>query len=239
MSMAAGSKVRASDVSRLQYGYVYSETVYYTTNGNFSKGSYAGLQAVRVRVQAAGNAGGGAPATGASQTSGGSGGASGGYAESFLLAASLAATETVTVGTGGTGVSGAAGNEGGDSSFGTLVVADHGDANSVGLSSTVAGTPGLVSGGRGTYTQTGQLTIAGAGGGAGGRLGTTGALGGVGGSSPLGEGGSGNGITTGTGQGQAGKGYGSGGSGSCIGPSNSALAGGAGADGIVIIDIYV
>jgi hypothetical protein len=220
-------------------GYQLSQTVQFTGSGTFTKSDYTGLRAVRVRCQAGGNGGGGAAATGASQTSGGSGGQGGGYAESFILTALLAASETVTVGGGGAGNSGASGSEGADSSFGTLVVADHGDASSVGLVAGAAGTGGFVTGGKTTQTSTGDLTISGGGGGAGGRIGVSGAVGGTGGSSQLGNGGSGSGVTTGAAAGTDGTLYGAGGGGACVGPSQTARAGGAGAAGIVLVDIYV
>lgn len=220
-------------------GYLYSQTVFYAANGTFSKGSYTGLRAVRVRCVAGGNGGGGAAATAASQTSGGSGGQAGGYAESWILAASLASSETVTVGAGGAGVSGASGAEGADTSFGSLVVADHGDANSVGLVAGTAGTGGFVRGGQSTQFNTGDLIIAGTGGGSGGRLGTSGAVGGTGGPSPLGAGGGGAGITTGSAAGQNAVSWGAGGGGAANGPSNAARAGGNGGNGLVIVDIYV
>lgn len=220
-------------------GYLYKQTVFFVANGTFTKASYTGLRAVRVRCQAGGNGGGGAAATAASQTSGGSGGQAGGYAESFILAASLAANETVTVGAGGAGVSGASGAEGADTSFGSLVVADHGDTGSVGLVAGTAGTAGWVRGGQDLQFNTGDLIISGSGGGSGGRLGTSGAAGGTGGNSPLGAGGGGAGITTGSAAGQNAINWGGGGGGAANGPSNSARAGGNGGNGIVIVDIYV
>jgi hypothetical protein len=220
-------------------GYLFKQRVIFTANGTFTKASYTGLRAVRVMCQAGGNGGGGAAATGASQTSGGSGGRGGGYAESFILAAALASSETVTVGAGGAGVSGASGAEGGDSSFGSLVIADHGDSSSVGLVAGAGGTGGFVTGQAGTQVNTGDLVIGGGPGGAGGRLGTSGAVGGTGGNAVLGPGGGGTGITTGGATGNGGRSYGGGGGGACVGPSLAARAGGDGAAGIVIVDVYV
>jgi hypothetical protein len=222
-------------------GYRYSDTVFYALNGSFNPANYPGLRAVRVRCQAGGNGGGGAAVTVASQTSGGSGGQGGGYAESFITAAVLGTSPiTVTVGAGGGGNSGASGSEGGDSSFGSLVIADHGDASSVGLVAGAAGTAGWVDGGGGgVQSNTGDFIVTGGGGGSGGRLGVSGAAGGMGGGSFLGHGGRGCGVTTGSQAGLNGVSWGSGGGGAANGPSHSALVGGDGAHGLVIVDVYV
>ena len=102
--------------------YEFVQTIYYTTVGTatFSKASYPWLRAIKVKCQGGGGGGAGA---GDNNSAGGSG-AGGGYGERFVLATSLSASETVTIGAGGTG--GAAGNNngatGGTSSFGSLLV---------------------------------------------------------------------------------------------------------------------
>jgi hypothetical protein len=104
-------------------GYAFKETVYFTSNGTFTKADYPWLRAIRVKVQGAGGGGGGCSATttASTQASVGSGGAGGGFAERFYTdISSLSASVTVTVGSGGAG--GAAGVNngvaGGTSEFG-------------------------------------------------------------------------------------------------------------------------
>lgn len=102
-------------------GYLFGGTVEYTTSGTFSKDVlYRNLRAVKVKVQGGGGGGGSAATTGAGQMSIGGGGAGGGYAEAFILASDLAASEAVTVGAAGTGGTTGAGGAGGDSVFDTI-----------------------------------------------------------------------------------------------------------------------
>jgi hypothetical protein len=119
------------------YGFKYVDTVYFTSSGTFSKATYPWLRAIRVKCQGAGGGGGGVATTGASQVAFGGGGGGGVYAESFITdIAGLDASITVTRGAGGAG--GAAGNNagsaGGNSSFGSLVVGDGGLAGGGGAS---------------------------------------------------------------------------------------------------------
>jgi hypothetical protein len=192
-----------------------------------------GLRYVVVEVQAAGGAGGGAATTDAAQSSAGSGGQGGGYARSIIAAADLGATVTVTVGAGGTASTGGGGGTGGTSSFGAHVSATGGAGGSVVAASSATG---YGHGADASQSFTGQIRITGGGGGAGGRGGTQGCLGGTGGNSYLGTGGGGKGGPAATGA--AGKGYGGGGGGATNVLSSSAKAGGAGAQGIVIVTEY-
>jgi hypothetical protein len=95
-------------------GYVYKDTLYFTSNGTFSKGDYPWLKAIRVKCQGGGGGGGGASTTGASNPAAGSGGGGGGFAEKFITDISgLSSSESITVGTGGggnTNANGSAGN---------------------------------------------------------------------------------------------------------------------------------
>lgn len=118
----------------LDTSYKYVSTIYYDGNGTFTKADYPGIRAVRVRCVGGGGGGGGAKAAASSQHASGGGGGGGGYAESFLLASALGASETVTVGLGGVGVSAQSGTTGGESSFGSLCSAWGGDPGSVGNS---------------------------------------------------------------------------------------------------------
>ena len=98
--------------------------------GTFTYTPTPGTNKVVVEVQAAGGAGGGAPATGGGVAALGSPGGAGSYAKSLLTSGFSGVT--ITVGAGGTGVSGAAGNNGGPSSFGALISCPGGRGGSVG-----------------------------------------------------------------------------------------------------------
>ena len=201
--------------------YQYVSTVQFTASGTFGKATYPWLRAVRVRCQGGGAGGGGSSTT--NRSLGGGGG--GGYAESFITnIAGLASSVTVTVGAGGDGGAADAssnnGTEGGASSFGSLVIAAGG------------GTGAGASGGSGGSSNTGDLVVGG--GGAGGGSGTnTPSIAGIGGSSVLGGGGAALGDATTSTVGRDGQLYGGGGSG-----GRNASAGGNGAAGIVIVELF-
>jgi hypothetical protein len=202
-------------------GFMPVQTLYFTANGSFVKADYPWLRAVRVKCQ-----GGGAGGTGSNVTNGCRGGGSGGtYAESFITdIAGLDASVTVTVGAGGTGGTATAstvlGGAGGASSFGSLV-------------SAAGGGPGSgASGGMGTAVGTGQLIIPGSGGGGGSLNVAEPRIAGHGGDSVLGANGGGLGDG-GALAGRNGLGYGSGGGG-----CRSGAAGGDGAPGIVIVELF-
>jgi len=104
------------------------ERVEYTAAGvdTFVKASYSWAKYATITVVGGGGAGGGNTSTTAGEGSVGAGGGGGGWAIKTVEVSTLAASETVTVGAGGTGVSAADGNDGTGSSFGTLVVAGPG-----------------------------------------------------------------------------------------------------------------
>ena len=91
----------------------------FTASGTWTKPSGISANAiVYVKMWAGGGSGGRGGGTYAT----GNGGGGGGYVEFSILASSLGATETITVGAGATGVSAAGvGNTGGSSAFGSLV----------------------------------------------------------------------------------------------------------------------
>jgi hypothetical protein len=221
-------------------GYVYVDTVYFTSSGTFTKATYPWLRAIRVKCVGGGGGGGGAQsATPGTNISAGSGGGGGAYAESFITdIAGLAASVTVTRGAGGAGGFGtASGSNGTDSVFGTNVEADAGSgggggaANSgVSLTFSAAGSGGAAG------SSTGDLKFSGADGvpGAAGVSGNY-ALGGLGGSTALSGASRYSGATSANGQ--DGKLYGGGGSGAQNRTSGS-TTGGSGADGIVIVELY-
>lgn len=115
-------------------GFQFAGQRIYTSSGQFAKADPLltgdiGLRAIRVRLVGAGGGGGGCATTGAGQVAAGRGGGGGAFAESFITdIAGLASSESVTRGAGGAG--GAAGNtsgsNGGNSSFGSLVIGEGG-----------------------------------------------------------------------------------------------------------------
>lgn len=231
----AGLKAAMNDASN---GYRLRQTLYLTSGTTFSKASYPWLRAIKVMLVGGGGGGGGAAATSASMQSFGQGGGGAGYAEAFITnIAGLAASVTVTVGAGGSATSGSAGGAGGASSFGSLVAADGGAGGSVKPNNAytayvVGGLPGV-----GTA---GDLLISGSGGSTGTGDGNGLSASGAGGASRLGGGGRSNGTGAGNSGtiGVAGGNYGGGGGGASNNAGSSARAGGAGAPGIVIVELY-
>ncbi len=203
-----------------------------------SSGTYtptAGMKYCLIEVLGAGGAGGGNPATAATLAAAGGGGA-GEYAKGVFSAATIGASQAVTIGAGGTGVVGGVGNNGGNSSVGILISAFGGrgaiaSLSSVGIST--AGGLGGTGGAGGSIRTPGQPGLSG--------LGLTTptfaafVCSGVGGSSQYGAGG----ISANVAPGNNGLGRGSGGSGSSTSGSGPAQAGGNGTSGIVIITEFI
>lgn len=260
-TFTSGEVLTAADVNAyLRGGYMGS--VYFTSSGTFTKATYSWLRAVKVKVQGAGGGGGGTDyIDNAGEAASSPGGGGGGYAESFITdIASLDSSVTVTVGSGGTAgtggtsgsTNGTAGSSGGASSFG------------LGTAYEVSGNGGSY-GNRGPETS-GFFTTAGASGGSGtgdlvvpgkpsepcinlGLAGTTTThvcgVGTNGGDSMLGAGGVivSSGATAGqvTRNGVTGSGYGGGGSGGAAAAgtgTTDGADGGAGSNGIVIVELY-
>jgi hypothetical protein len=204
-----------------------------TASGTYSKP--AGLQFVRVYVVGGGGGGAGAAAT-SSQASIGGGGGAGGEAIKKIAAASLAASETVTIGAAGAaGASGAnAGGNGGTTSFGSHCSATGGTGGTAMGANTSFQWNSQVAGGVGSD---GDINIRGQPGWGGFRSAGNLGLQGAGGSSRWGGGGLAVAITGST-AGQAGQGYGAGASGSGNANTQSAIAGAAGSQGVVIVEEY-
>ncbi len=224
----AGDPVVVSDV-----GSGFIERVIYEANATFTKASYPTARLALVRVQAGGGGGGGAQATAAGNCAAGSGGGSGGYSESWLTVSTLAASVTVTHGTGGAGNSGANGSAGGNASFGPHVTANGGSGGNVGVTGTSVLTTNSVGGGA---EGIGDIAIQGGTSPIAARLGTAAGqvMSSPGGNAFMGAGGfAGRNFAGGPGGG-----YGGGGGGASNDPSQSARAGGAGAAGIIIVDLY-
>lgn len=215
------------------------QVVTFTTSGTFSKASYPWLRSMRVRVQAGGGGGGGTPTgPGPGQICVAGAGGGGAYAESFITdIAGLAASVTVTVGSGGAGgIGGTNGADGGASSFGTLVSANGGNYGSAGGTnySYFEKRPGAAP----QATGVGNLVIPGRGSEGADNSGKDGVgTGPKGGDSQLGAGGTAA-FGYATKAGNAAVGYGGGGSGSITGVYSGAQNGGAGSAGIVIVELY-
>ena len=201
-----------------------------------SSGTYtptAGMEYCQIEVLGGGGAGGGARATGGNTCSSGSGGGAGEYARGVFSAATIGASQSVTIGAGGIGISSGTGGTGGNTSVGALISAFGG----IGGTSDSAIGSGSREGGLGGT------------GGTGGEVRTPGSVGGfswatytppisrsgIGGNSQYGAGGNSSSSING----YPGLGYGSGGGGSSNYSSQPARTGGAGAKGVVIITEYI
>lgn len=216
------------------------QAVPFAATGSFVKANFPGMKAWRFRGWGPGAGGGSAGATSAGEASVGAGGGAGGYVEKWGTPDQLAASQTVTVGTGG------AGGAAGDNNSGSA------GSSATSLGAICSATSG--SGGGGTSGGPGaNITPGGIGGdGIGGDFNAEGGYGfsgirdtglvmqhGSGGSSP-----GGGGMTRGTavtngGNGITGRFPGGGGSGGHNRASQAtARAGGAGADGLAVMEVY-
>lgn len=103
----------------------------YITPGATAWNKPAGLKGIYVWVTGGGGGGGGATTAAAGNLSPAAGGAGGSTAFAWIPASSLGASETVTVGAAGTaGAAAGNGGSGGNSSLGTLIVANGGTGGS-------------------------------------------------------------------------------------------------------------
>jgi hypothetical protein len=206
-----------------------------------SSGTYTptvGMAYCIIEIAGGGGAGGGAAATGSAST--GAGGGSGEIARGVFSAASIGASQVVTIGAAGAANSGATGGNGGNSSVGALISAN-------------GGTGGIATGNTTYAIQPGS---AGGTGGAGGTFRSSGVTGtaafinpgasigwsGAGGSSPYGSGGQNtiyNVVSGSNVPGNNAVGFASGGGGGMNTSSQSATLGGAGTAGIVIITEFI
>jgi hypothetical protein len=217
----AFTRLDASDVnSFLVNNGELREILYYTSSGSFTKATYPYLNAIRVKCQGGGGGGAGSPTSGSGCNPAGGGG---GYAESFITdIAGLAGTVTVTRGAGGAGgAAGANGVAGGDSSFGTAVIGNGAAATDLANVKGGAGGAGtgdlIVRGGGGQgFLPSGQSSSQGAGSFLGGAREAQ--------------------YSNITRTGDSGVLYGGGGNGGMRVTTNA--AGGAGANGIVIVELY-
>lgn len=227
-------------------GYRLLQTLKITSTTTFTKASYSGIRAIRVKVIAGGGGGGAAGATVADNYAIGGAGGGGGYSEKWILASTLNSSETVTVGAGGSaGASGTttAAGTGGTSSFtvlGVVALSAIGGSGGLGDSTSAAPGPGGAGGAGGTASG-GDINIEGSRGQTGVSVNSTTGTGIApihGGGTVLSPQGSLH-IYTGTVSGVAGAVYGQGGGGSARAESQGAAAGAAGGNGVVLIEIYV
>ena len=202
----------------------------FTSSGTWTKATL-NPRFVKVTVIGGGGGGGGAASTSGSQFACASGGAGGGCSIKTILAASLGATETVTVGAAGSG--GSAGNDGtsgGTSSFGTFASATGGAG---GLGSAATSSPQIKASSTGGVGSLGDINFGGGHGGGG--VVETNALGtGFGGSSFL----AGSVPQIGNVAASDGNGYGGGGAGAQNGNSQSGRFGGDAVAGVVIVEEF-
>ena len=205
----------------------------FTASGTYTP--TANLLYAKIECVGGGGGGGGAasPATGGVSAAPGGGG-SGAYSFTIATAATIGASQTVTIGAGGAGGAAGAntGGTGGDTSVGTLCVAK-GGAGGQGAASAGQGQGGA---GGAAASGTGTLKVSGGYGcsGAGGSMAS--GVGGAGGASFFGQGGygqvsSGGGVTSVT--------SGAGGGGAFCAFGAAAAVGGGGAAGIAIITEYL
>ncbi len=212
----------------------------FTSTGTYTPTS--GMEFCTVEVQGGGGGGGGAAASGVGTLSVGAGGGGGGYARETLTAATIGASQTVTIGAAGAGGTAGdnAGTTGGTTSLGTLLT------GTGGVGGTGGGTAAIIVarfGGVGGTGTGGDFNINGQPGGAGfGNFLVSNpvSMSGIGGSSHLGGGGvqaiivggaSDEGNSAGT--------HGGGGSGAYSAASSTAKAGGPGTVGILIVTEYI
>lgn len=206
----------------------------FTSNGTYTPST--GMIYCRVRLAGGGAGTGGTAATSAAQTSASGGGGGGGYSESILTAATVGASQSITIGAGGAaGTTAGFGGTGGTTSFGAILSATGGIGSasqgaiaSTLVSASVGGAGGIGSGGN-------VVNLSGSSGGYGLFL-TNVPVGGMGGASLLS--GSINNIGNGSASpGQTGLSYGGGASGSAS-QNSIAQTGSPGFAGVVIVEEF-
>jgi hypothetical protein len=208
----------------------------FTSSGTFTKATYPWLRAIKVKCQGAGGGGGGINSTGSNEIAIGSGGSGGVYSESFITdIAGLATSVTVTVGAGGAGgfAGSTNGSTGGASSFGSLVSANGGFGGALGSAQGVVGFPVVPP--RGATVGTGNLVIPGGAAFSSPQTRTDFLFPSLAGGSFLGASDQNTNVSQ---AGLTGLGYGSGGTSAQNSASQSGRAGGPGAPGIVIVELY-
>jgi hypothetical protein len=218
-------------------------TQVFTSSGTYTPTT--GMAYAKVQMVGGGGAGGGIAASLGGGAGGGQGGA---YSEGLFSAATIGASQTVTIGAAGTGSTGSAGSSGGTTSLGSLITAPGGAGAPAQTSGSSGYVPNPNLGGFSSSTGSGgYINLPGAAGGTGVGLSFNNSyyLSGLGGNGIFNSGGgqavSGyvtGGASTGS-DGNDGTGYGGGGSGAGqFGGDTSGTAGGDGSAGVVIITEY-
>lgn len=232
--LTGNSKVIASNSSGTFAARGFSVVIQtFTAGGTYTPTS--GMLYCIIECVGGGGAGGGAAATAGGTTSCGAGGGSGEYAAGVFSAATIGASQTVTIGAAGAGSSGTTGGNGGNTSVGALISANGGTGGPTPAASAntqAAGGAGGTGGSGGSVRFPGQPGFP-----AFSSISPGFVQSGPGGSSRFGSGGSAQ-ITAASG-GNAGTGNGSGGSGAANYTSGAAQTGGAGTVGIVVVTEYV
>jgi len=205
----------------------------FTTNGIYTPTT--GIKNAYMKYCGGGGGSGFASATTSTQNAASGGAAAGSYGESFLSAAQIGATRSITIGIGGTaGNASVPGGSGGTTQMDSIIICPGGGGSTGGLP--VAVTTGLMTvGGLPGATPSGTIgaNIFGMSGEAGSPgLAILGAMTANGGSGPLGSGGNSAGAFA------SGSGYGAGAGGRVNGPSSPAINGFSGGNGIFIIYEY-
>lgn len=210
-------------------------TQVFTTTGTNTYTPTSGMLYCIMEVQAGGGGSGGAATAAAGQYSTSIGGGGGGYSRKTVSAATVGASQTVTVGAGGT--AGTAGNNaggtGGTSSVGAILSAT-GGAGGTGGASSVNFSGAGVAGGVGS---SGDINIPGGASGAAFHIFGTAGMGSFGGNSYFA--GVVQAVAVAAGQGVVGYNYGGGASGNSLNTGTGNTAGQAGGQGIVVITEYV
>jgi hypothetical protein len=203
----------------------------FNANGTYTPTS--GMSYCIVEVVGGGGAGGGASATSGSQYSIGGGGGAGGYSCGFFSAATIGASQSVTVPAAATGVSGGTGNTGGTCSLGALIQATGG----IGGATNIGGAGAfLATGGAGGLGSGGTINIYGNPGAEGSFYFNAWSYSGIGGASQIGGGAQ---AVFAQASGNNASGYGGGGSGAYNGTSQAARLGGSGGVGVVKVTEYI
>lgn len=205
----------------------------FTTSGTYAPS--VGMGSAVFRVQGGGAAGAGLATPSAGNVSIGAPGTSGSYAEGRFLAASIGASQSVTIGAGGIAGSNAAGGNGGTTSVGSLITAPGGVGGSL-LNNQVPGVTNGNGGLAGTPTGANIFQSIGTCPGVSTSVSASSAQAGAGGASMFGNGGTPPPVN---GSGVVAQNYGAGGSGVAGGSGSGNLAGGAGKSGIVIVLEFV
>lgn len=234
LSIATTEFVTDAIAAAAGVGSIVKQTII-TASGTYSKAAdvTAGYKYAIVEVVAGGGAGGGCASGG--QASMGSGGGSGGYSRKVIALSAMATNETVTIGAGGTGVSNGSGNNGGDSSFGTAVIAKGGQGGANATNSSTAALSPIGGDGGTTVGAAGDVTIPGEKGANAMRLSGTVSSSGKGGNSRFGPGGAALSSSQDAAGNAAQANTGAGGSGANT--TNTNRAGGNGGSGVIVLTL--